>query len=609
MLDDKGLSRLVVQQNNMIQNDKDYIRLCEKIDDMINLRWELPFDNDELSWLRAVPSTDPQTALKTGVRTLSTVEPIPEYQPLNANEGTKASASEIEQNLLWQLKQSNKRSKHKIVPDIVESSLRYDKTVVQVIPLTWQLEGMLEMDSEDLPTRYKAAKKLGGFMVITHSPKDIHARFTPLGLDAVLSVTVMNTNEAIAFYGEKADSLREAIREAEQETWVTVYDYWDYEKHVVMTSEPHDSATKRPQSTKHVLVNAEMELPFLPWVVKQGGTSLETEEQYSARPMLGTIAHSDMWETQNIALSLAFGEALEYAASPNLIIQGPNSDEVRVDYGNINKPLRMKPGEDAKEFPKPRIDENLLHIYDRISAMFSRDTVARVLQDLDVPSGSAFATVNAIIKTATAVLEPYKQLAEETLSGVFELMLRWTHYTEEDMIGFGYHKEDKGAQYILKPKHIDTENIYIDVKLSANVPTDYLQRIEAAIALIKQLDYPKKEAYKQLDVPNPDQIIDERRQEMLTEQEIQLEMKKRADAQQLKTQQAQMQMQQQVQMQAQQMMARRQPEQTEASRRPSMSQAVSMNPARTGISPNQSNPQGNTRETRTNQDRGGQQTE
>lgn len=609
----------------MSDNDARRNEHYNRIDNMINLQWDLPEQIRKLKWMRKVVSTDPQSALKTGIRTLATVEPIPNYQPTNPNPDTIKRASDIEMNLLWQLRQSDKRSEHRIVPDVVESALRYDICAVQTIPLKWQLGGM----EGELPTRLRAAKNLGSFINIIHNPKGIHARFTPLGLDKVLSIKVMKADEAIAFYGkERTLQIQEDIKDEKKEVFVTVFDYWDYNQRTVWAANNGSQFSRQePTAKDYELIDEEVDMPFLPWTIKKGGTSLESREEFAVRPMLGTIANSDMWETQNIAQSMSFSEMIGLAAAPKYKIRerGPDG-EVRVDYGDINKPVRLGLEEDIERLDPPRIDENLLHISDRIQSAMDKDTVAKSLQNLDFPSGTAFATVNAVIKSATAALDPYKSLAEDTISGIFENMLRWTHYTGDELQGYGYHDTDTGNQYSLTKDDIDPEHIYIDVKLSAHVPTDYMQRIEAAIALIQQLDFPKEDAYKTLDVPNADQVMDKRYQERLNEHQLNIKMNEMQSASELKIQQQQMAMQMQAQQaqqqaqqqqqqaqqqdrgaQAQQMRRGMQASRTGAPRREALSRAVQGNPARTGVSPNQSNPQGNTRESRTGRDMGGEE--
>lgn len=621
--------------SEMVQNDSERNDLYNKIDDMINLHWDLPEEIRKLKWIRKVISTDPQAALKTAIRTLSTVEPIPFYQPTNKNEETVKAAHDIEMNLLWQLKQADKRSEHRIVPDIVESALRYDTVVTQTIPLKWQLEAMEDMGG-DAPTRYRAAKNLGAFMVITHNPKGIHSRHTPLGLDKVLSVKVMKADEAIAFWGkDRTKELWNDIEDEEGEVYVTVFDYWDYNQRTVWAVNNGNSFHRAsPDSQDYIFMDEEMDMPFLPWTVKKGGTSLEFSEEHAVRPMLRTIADAELWETQNILQSITTSEAIGYSAAPRLKIIGPDSDNVRVDYGDINKPLRLKPGEDVEPMSPPQFDQNLMHLNDRIQAAMDKDTVAKSLQNLDFPSGTAFATVNAVIKSATAALDPYKILAQDAVAGVWEDMLRWTTYTKDALIGYGYNDANMGSQYVLKPEYIDPEHIYVDARLTAHVPTDFLQRIEAAIALKNQMNFPKDEAYKHLDVTNPDQLIDKWTQERLDEHELQLRMQDMAAEHELEQQKKQMQLQmqaqqaaQQQQMQAQQAAQQRQQAtqsqqnvrrsvrqgmgreqgRTGAPRREALSQAVQGNPAKTGISPNQSNAQGNLREQRTFRARGGEE--
>jgi len=506
----KEVKMIMGKSSEMMKNDKPRINLFKKIDQMIELDWTLPQAMQELKWMRKVISTDPLSAVTVGRRTLATIKPKVFIQPLNDNIVTKRMANWNEQNLRLQIKQASKRSEFDTTGDVVESALRYGMTSTFTVPVKWQVSGT-----------GRWVKNKNGFIVLVENPMDVYPRFSPLGLESVLHVKVMRARDAVAFYGDAAKELARDIEGEEAELNVVVFDYWDYGKRVTTCSKPSEHAiVTDPALAEYVFNDGEMELPFMPWTIKKTGTSLSRRKDHRIRPTFAGIAHSDAWELQNIAKTLAFSEVLGYSAAPRAKVTSYADETLveMVEYGDINKPVRLKPGESYEQLNPPAIDQSLLHILDRTTAEVDRITGMKNLASLDLPSGTAFATVNELIKAASSALDPAKELAQDTLAGVCEDMLMWCAHTGEDMTALGDGKgAELGRQYRLKAEHIEPGSIDVEVELTAHVPTDKLQQINAAILMNKELDFPKTRIYRELDEENPEELIAEHEQEQFNE--------------------------------------------------------------------------------------------
>jgi hypothetical protein len=109
-------------------------------------------------------------------------------------------------------------------------------------------------------------------------------------------------------------------------------------------------------------------------------------------------------------------------------------------------------------------------------------------------------------------------------------------------------------QYVIDPDMYEFDGIYIEVELTADVPTDRMARINGATMMHQQLQYPLVKALEQCGVNNPENAIELWRQEQLESAELQIDIQNRqAEAQML--QQMKMAQMQQVQQQMQQQQA------------------------------------------------------
>jgi len=610
----------------MIENDKPRNDHFRAIDTVIEFGLELPAELKEKKWMRNIQSTLPAEVMVVGTKTLSTIGPTVNIQPLNSNAETIKLSNAREQNIMWQFKRMEERSRHGMLSDLVESALRYDSIASFTVPVKWQLQGQ----KGNTPSRYKAALDNGGFIDIISNPKDIHSRFSPLGLDKVLDAKVVRVMDAVALYPEAKNLIAELKEEPKKsEFFVSVYNYWDYSERLLSISKIGRHNELVSPYGGDVIIREPMELPFLPWNIKEGGTSLATGAAHMARPILSPIVHANQLELQLIVQSMAFAEATGYAAAPRAKITSHDGETINVEYGDIQSKIILKPGESYEPVQPPQIDSNLLVIFDRIEASFNRLAGLKALASLDSPSGTAFATVNAQIKVATAALAPPKKLAERALSSMSENMLRWTAHTGDDLLGYGTQDGSLGVEYKIEAKHIDPKEIYTSVTLSHHIPTDELQQINAVTILMKEVGISFIDAAKKLNIPNPEELQARYRQEQLDNAELAIAIKMRNAEADLQIQKKQMELEAgiQQQMQAQQAMQQQQqpPQQGGGANAESESQArlanngqrdprsvaqapggQGFNTARGGSSPNQADPEGLTREGATGLDSSGE---
>ena len=200
------------------------------------------------------------------------------------------------------------------------------------------------------------------------------------------------------------------------------------------------------------------------------------------------------------------------------------------------------------------------------------------------------------------------------------------------MLGYGTKGDSLGVEYRTKPEHIETKEIYVDVTLSHHIPTDELQQINAVTILMKEVGISFVDAAKRLNVSNPEELLARKRQEDLDNAEYGIAIKKMDADADLEIEAKRMQLQASIQQQmrqAQQQQTAQQgggpnaesqsqarmaqggfpPTRTGNPRREAQSIAArgqGFNPDRGGLSPNEANPEGFTRESMTGVDREGE---
>lgn len=537
----KDLSFYQQIADEMVRRDQGRDRMLAAMDQMWRGEWELPNSISSLRWVHKVVSTDPHDALRAGTRVLSSASPRISVQSMGPNEASRVQADKLERALGWQLKQASRRRRASVLRDVVFSALLYDEVVAQVVYLPHQIKALKTFKGDT--RRLEAAKKFGPFAVLVRNPRQVHVRYSDWMPEAVVMKRVMPLQEALDFWGKKAGKLRRSLngKEMSEMNYVTVYDYMDVE-HRVVWALPQESGgmTMSPLGSE---LNGGVEilreahgLGFLPWVARVGGTTLAEEAEHQRVPLLYSVYQAGQWETQNILETLLTSEVIAYAASPRLKVEGPG-DGVEVDYGEPGRMAYVAPGHTLTQLNPPGLDSSLEAIAERMGARIGKSTVPRVLQTGDFPSGTAYATLNLATQSGIKSLNPYKELAEESLSDILMQMLAWVKEENAPLEGFGTGRDAVGKHFTIQPGTFEVKDLFVEVELTPDVPTDRMARINAASMAVRELGYSKRRALEQVGEGDPDVIRDEARREALDEVALELEKQEKMAVGQFKLKQ------------------------------------------------------------------------
>ena len=535
----------------MIDEDRERDKMFEEMENMHHLRWELPSALKELQWMRKFMSTDPYDALRGLTRVLAAVSPKIHVQPLGPDQQDKVYANNLEKSLTWFLKSASNRGKAKLVSDIVLSAARHDEVCAQVVMLDVQASaaGMGER-------RIKAARRHGPFAVMVRNPKWVHSRFSDWMLENVLYARVIKAQEVVDFWGDRAGEVRRMIADSKDTLYVSLFDFWSLEKRVVWGYVGSDknfmSKPDRGAVRVDILKPEEHMLNFIPWVVRVGGTNLDDEPEFQRHPLLFSVYRAGQWANQNIVQTLTQSETISHAAAPRLSIVGPNPSAVQTDYSNPDGRIEAQPGTSIEQLRPPEIDRALLEINDRLENAMAKSTLPRVLQTGEFPSGTAFATLNLATQSAVKAISPHKNLAEEALADICRHMLYWIDYNGEPLVAYGRSENGMGQQIPVDPETMDVDDLYIEVELTADIPTDKMGRMNAAAIAVERLGMSQERALNEIGVEDPQAETRQRMYEALLENELAIIMQQAQGQAQLKLQMMQQQMQMQMQMQAQQ---------------------------------------------------------
>jgi hypothetical protein len=543
-------------------------KLFLNIDKMMRREWNMPKGMPD--WVMKVVSTDPSDTILTTVRTFATVEPRFKVMPMLPDENNRKRANEIETAIKYNFKQAGRRNDSTVTWDVMTSAARYAEVAAQVIYLPYQ-EKILRAMGKDT-RRIEAAKRFGDFSFIIHNPANIYPEWSEYGLEGVLCVRVQTADEFIDTWGELAKPVisNEDYNEG-RVSYVTSYDYINYEKRCVWGIYS-DTGDLQLKGRGVIIMEEENKLGFIPYAIKRWGNSLSLNPNERVMPLLQSIYDSGQWDMLNVFSSLDASLALKRAAQAQFAAQVPPGQDIEIDNTEPAGVVKLPQGTQGfTPLPSQSVDQRVMMQKTEIRSGIWQSTVARVLQTLEFPSGTAYSSVNQILSTAVNSLSPYKMLGQNALAEVAHLMLCWIkyygkEYGKVDLYGQYDTKEKLGQEVRISSETIDPDALQIEVLLTDDIPTDKLQSINGAVLLKQNFRIPEADLIEDLVGGDPQELDKRRALEDYKNAYIAADIQRIQMAPQLEAQQ--MQQEQQMQMQSQQMqqeMAARQQEQAQAS--------------------------------------------
>ncbi len=502
--------------------------MYEEIDNAIHGEWELPEDFATVDWATRAP--DPQFAItvNAATRILSDVRPGIKITPSNPD--LMRVADEQEKGLQWLQSNASRRRNSHIISDVGASAVKYGEVTAHVTYLPMQIKGIKKAKGKT--KRWEAMLRRSPFLVEVFHPKSVYPRYSALGLEEVAMVRKEDPSAIIDMWGEKADELKHAMEASQKEGGkapqeVTYHVYMSYEWHAVFVqyAEPSEGNKIMPGGKIIEILNEEWKFPFLPWSCRIGGTNLEDEPEDQRNPLLKTMVDFDLYNLSSSVRSMRISDIIRTAgqAKRTLYNQSGQGVEIIEEAGDFYESID---GDDKIEDRAPNMADPAMEL---LQVELAQDHQKATLSDLllggEIPANAAFATINLVTHSALAAIKPVREVIEGAMADISEIMLLWIHYGGETVEGFGRNEDGEHETYYMHPDDIDPKNIYIDVDVEADLPTDRQARAVTARMLVESGFYSKKEAMEDVGIKDVTEMEEEIYMDNMAAAMLQLDLK------------------------------------------------------------------------------------
>jgi len=506
----QDFSQILIDKEDDLGNTK----MMQGVHDIAEMNWYM---ENKAWWITEQISSDGYDSLKDAVDLMGRRNPKLSMIPYGPGEENRRQAETIEEVLMWELgRVLNRRGA--VNKQATKYAYKYGRVAAQIIYLPWQIESLKKMDKDT--KRHEMALQKGDFMLKTYDSRCVFPYYTDYGLESVLVKTTMPAQEVLDFWGEKnTKGLKKKLDDDETINWVTQFDYWDLDQRTVWVVPHHKGSSVKADDEGHQVMNEELDIPFLPWVIS------DLEE--TLRPMLYAAWKSGQWDLMNVYLSASSSEVTAYIAYPRYKVTGPDPGSVEIKYGEPGRPVEVPPGHDIEMLPPPGMDDSLTEKIRTLQSYVSKSTISHSVQTADFGSGAAYASIRELIDLSSRRLNDGKAILENFYCDVFKKMLRWVDFQNADITAyvddeFGVAEQMK----VLSPEKFgeapdagvtyDPRNLEFRVELTADIPEDQVARQNAA-NLFVQMGGSKSKAMEMVGVSNPQKEMDRRKREDLEE--------------------------------------------------------------------------------------------
>lgn len=527
--------------------------LYANIDRMFYMDWDMP--GGMPAWVMKVVSTDPHDAVMTTVRTFATLKPRFKLIPMMNNEANRNRANEIETAISYNFEQAGRRNDASVVWDVMLSASLYADVAAQVIYLPYQ-EKILKAMGKDTK-RVEAAKRFGDFAFIIHHPGNVYPEWSEYGLEGVLTCRVQSVDEFMNTWGKLANKLvSEKDYQDGKVSYVTSWDYINYEKRCVW-GVCSEADTVQVTGNGVMILEEENKLGFIPYAIRRWGNSLSTATNERVMPLLQSIYNSGQWDMLNSMESLDASLTIARAAQPQFAAELPPGQSIAIDNTEPAGVAELPAGtRNFTPLPNQSVDPRLNNMKGQFVGKIWQSSVAKMLNTLEFPSGTPSSSVNQVLATATSSLAPYRMLGENALGEIAHQMLCWLkyfgkEYGEVDLYGQYEDKSKMGQEIRISSKTIDPDALTIKVSLTADLPIDQLQRMNAAVLAFQNFPVPSAELVEDLGYGDPAELAKRRHLEDMERTYLEADRQRIAMMPQMEMQQQQMQMQMEQQQAAQ----------------------------------------------------------
>ncbi len=405
-------------------------------------------------------SPDARNSITGAVRLMVATDPqfvIPKDENATAGEGTDDLEAFAQQ--VWGA--AGRIAGIPIHYDAILSALLYGQLDIG-INSTMDLAARAEKQSKARAKRAARAASRTPFVFNVYNPKGCYQEWDQLGLTA-------HYRRWQTTFGSVQDEYGSLVQEESFSRADTVFlnDWWDLDNHVVWIDDKNAP-----------IINKQHGKPNIPIVstITEGSRSLFYKIEQQAQPFLYTFAKSNLWQRQNLALSVMYTLVFGMGANPLYVYKTNEPDkQLDIDWTQPGGVAIIEANESLEPMVKNIIDSSMKEILEIAEQKGIESTIYR--QTLGEPLGgnAPYSMVSLLNQAGRLPLISPQRRVGWALGKVMEVVFDEIKELDEEEVESKY----MGIKTSIAKQDIP-DDLEIEAMLEISLPTDRLQDANVA---------------------------------------------------------------------------------------------------------------------------------
>ena len=355
---------------------------------------------EQMDWIKKTLSPDPRNKLIGAMRLLTAADPTFRAPREENDQSMYDRLSDIERAATAMWKQSGRARMRPVHYDLVQTALLYGEAHL-VLKDTADLVALAKTPGEKRRAEEIARRTPIIYDVL--NPKFGFPILDQFGMRAFYTRQDWRVVDIIARWGE--------IRELEGKTptdKIQYNEYWDSDRHVVWL-----------QGVAKPIVDDSHDWPIIPVVgqIVEGNPMFTEDNQQSRQPFLYSMWKSDLWNRQNLSLTLMYSLAFAYGANPQLVYKTnePNKN-MEVDYGTPGGLIKVENNEDVHQLAKQTVDPSIAQGLQTAKELTEEMTLYGATLGEPLGSNAPYSMVALLSQAGRLQLVPYQRMCSWIIS-------------------------------------------------------------------------------------------------------------------------------------------------------------------------------------------------
>lgn len=412
------------------------------------LDWTAPATEEDI---KVTISPDARNAILGAVRIIATT--APRFNCIVGPDEPVGTADRIEEmaKKIWDA--SSQAYGSPIHETIVESSALYGETHVAINKTADLLSGASKANK-------RIAQRLAKATPFLIEPWNPHYGYplssTIYGTTAYVRVVSSTVGEIAARYGEDGEAWATGKDPTATED---LYIYYDTENYAAWVS-------------GHPFVAMAHKLPFIPIsVTLTNGTSLFVEPEKQRQPMLYGITKANLWERENLLLTVLFTNIYHLGLNPTFTHTAPPNNPTKKMAPQSGGVIDLEYGERFEAMmTKGIMDPSFGTAMQLLETKISESTLYKTAMGASLQGSPAYSTYSLLSQSGRLPLVQIQTRTEFAIEDVMTMAIEWYRDSGQALEGYP------------KPSEIPAD-FTLEVKMDVNLPQDKLQTANVAVML------------------------------------------------------------------------------------------------------------------------------